>query len=39
MLDVIKVIENVKGIYEINNTLRVLKDFERVPDELDPICV
>ena len=35
MLDVIKVIENVKGIYESNNTLRVLKDFERVLDELD----
>lgn len=35
MLDVLKVIENVKGIYESNNTLRVLKDFERVLDELD----
>ena len=35
MLDVLKVIENVKGIYESNNSLRVLKDFERVLDELD----
>jgi len=35
MYDVVKVIENIKGIYESNNTLRVLKDFERVMDELD----
>ena len=35
MYDVLKVIENIKGIYESNNTLRVLKDFERVMDELD----
>ena len=35
MYDVIKVIENVKTIYESNDNLRVLKDFERVLDELD----
>jgi len=35
MYDIVKVIENVKGIYESNNTLRLLKDFERVLDELD----
>lgn len=35
MYDVVQVIENIKGIYESNNTLRVLKDFERVMDELD----
>lgn len=35
MYDIVKIIENVKGIYESNNTVRVLKDFERVLDELD----
>jgi len=35
MYDIVKIIENVKGIYESNNTVRILKDFERVLDELD----
>ena len=35
MYDVVKIIENVKTIYESNNHIRVLKDFERVLDELD----
>jgi hypothetical protein len=35
MYDVVKIIENVKTIYESNTHIRVLKDFERVLDELD----
>jgi len=35
MYDVIKVIENIKTIYDSNSNLRVLKDYERVLDELD----
>ena len=35
MYDVVKIIENVKTIYESNSHIRVLKDFERVLDELD----
>jgi hypothetical protein len=35
MYDVVKVIENIKTIYDSNTNLRVLKDFERVFDELD----
>lgn len=35
MYDIVKIIENVKTIYESNNHLRILKDFERVLDELD----
>jgi len=35
MYDIVKIIENVKTIYESNNHIRVLKDFERVLDELD----
>lgn len=35
MYDIVKIIENVKGIYDSNNTVRILKDFERVLDELD----
>ncbi len=35
MLDIIDVIKNTKEIYGANNTLGILKDFERVLDELD----
>ena len=35
MYDIVKIIENVKTIYESNNHIRVLKDYERVMDELD----
>jgi hypothetical protein len=35
MYDIVKIIENVKTIYESNTHMRVLKDFERVIDELD----
>ena len=35
MYDIVQVIENVKTIYESNTHMRVLKDFERVLDELD----
>jgi hypothetical protein len=35
MYDIVKIIENVKTIYESNNHIRVLKDYERVLDELD----
>jgi len=35
MHDIVKVIENIKGIYESNSSVRVLKDYERVLDELD----
>ena len=35
MYDIVKIIENVKTIYESNTHMRVLKDFERVVDELD----
>lgn len=35
MHDIVKVIENIKTIYDSNDSLRVLKDFERVLDELD----
>jgi len=35
MHDIVKVIENIKAIYDSNDSLRVLKDFERVFDELD----
>jgi len=35
MYDIVKIIENVKTIYESNTHMRVLKDFERVLDELD----
>lgn len=33
--DVLDVIKNIKQIYENNSSLSVLKDFERVLDELD----
>jgi hypothetical protein len=35
MLDIINVIKNTKEVYGANNTLGILKDFERVIDELD----
>jgi hypothetical protein len=35
MLDIIKIIRNTKEIYGTNNTLGILKDFERVMDEID----
>jgi hypothetical protein len=35
MPDQIEVIKNISTIYDSNNGLRILKDFERVLDELD----
>lgn len=35
MLDIIEVIKNTKEIYGTNNALGIVKDFERVLDELD----
>lgn len=35
MKDVLEVIKNVQGIYESDTAFTVLKDFERVLDELD----
>lgn len=35
MLDILEVIKNVESIYNTNTNLSVLKDFERVIDELD----
>ena len=35
MLDIIDVIKNTKDIYGANTSLSILKDFERVLDELD----
>lgn len=35
MLDILDVISNVETIYNTNSSLSVLKDFERVLDELD----
>jgi hypothetical protein len=35
MLDIIDIIENVNTIYNSNSSLAILKDFERVFDELD----
>ena len=35
MLDSIEIIKNIKEIYGANNSLGILKDFERVLDELD----
>ena len=35
MYDVLDVIKNVQGLYENNSNLAILKDFERVLDELD----
>jgi len=35
MHDIIDVINNIQTLYENNSNLAVLKDFERVIDELD----
>lgn len=35
MLDILDVIKNVESIYSTNSSLSVLKDFERVLDEMD----
>jgi len=35
MHDVLDVIRNVQGLYSLTPTLGILKDFERVVDELD----
>jgi len=35
MQDVLDIIKNIEGIYEDNTAFSVLKDFERVIDELD----
>ena len=35
MKDVLEVIQNIQGIYESDTAFTVLKDFERVLDELD----
>jgi hypothetical protein len=35
MLDILEVIKNVETIYSNNSSLSVLKDFERVLDEMD----
>ena len=35
MYDILDVIKNIQGLYENNSNLAILKDFERVLDELD----
>lgn len=35
MADILDIIENISSIYESNNSLAILKDYERVFDELD----
>ena len=35
MTDQVDIIKNISNIYDSNNSLRILKDFERVIDELD----
>ena len=35
MADTISIIQNIEQIYGSNNSLNLLKDFERVIDELD----
>ena len=35
MQNIYDIIKNVEGIYESNTAFQVLKDFERVLDELD----
>ena len=39
MKDVLEVIQNIQGIYESDTAFTVLKDFERVLDELDLYCL
>ena len=35
MQDVVDIIKNVERVYESNTSFQVLKDFERVLDQLD----
>ena len=35
MEDIYNLVANIEGIYESNTSFQVLKDFERVLDELD----
>ena len=35
MHDVLDIIKNIQNLYESNSSLGILKDFERVLDELD----
>mgnify|MGYP000326919738 FL=1 len=35
MRDILEVIKNVQSIYTNNSSLAILKDFERVMDEMD----
>ena len=35
MQDIYDVVKNIQGIYDSNTASQVLKDFERVLDELD----
>ena len=35
MQDVLDIIKNIESIYDSNTSFQVLKDFERVIDELD----
>jgi hypothetical protein len=35
MADILDIIENISTIYESNSSLAILKDYERVFDELD----
>ena len=35
MHDILDVIRNIQDLYENNSSLAVLKDFERVLDEMD----
>lgn len=35
MYDILDVIKNIQGLYENNSSLAILKDFERVLDEMD----
>ena len=35
MEDIYDIVKNIEGIYDSNTSFQVLKDFERVLDELD----
>jgi hypothetical protein len=35
MQDIYDIVKNIEGIYDSNTSFQVLKDFERVLDELD----
>ena len=39
MHDVLDIIKNVQSLYAVGPTLSILKDFERVIDELDVYAV